>query len=75
MNIKINNLELTSKSSLEKYIRPNTPFTRRKNYRDRDLDRNPEDVPVYTGHSLFDTTKANHNIVHCSVIDIWIKTI
>ena len=39
----------------------NTPFTRRKNYLNRDLDSNldcdPEVVPVYTGHSLFNTTK------------------
>ena len=41
------------------------PFTRSKNYLDRyldrnldsDVDRDNEDVPVYTGHSLFNTTK------------------
>ena len=44
---------------------PITPFTQSKNYLDRDLDsnldcnldRDPEVVPVYTGHSLFNTTK------------------
>ena len=35
----------------------NTPFTRSKHYLDRDLDRNLEDGPVYTGHALFNTTK------------------
>ena len=43
----------------------NTPFTQSKNYLDRDLDsnldcnldRDPEVVPVYTGHLLFNTTK------------------
>ena len=42
-----------------------TPFTGSKNYLDHYLDRNldtdlghnPEDVPIYTGHSLFNTTK------------------
>ena len=42
-----------------------TPFTRSKNYLDRDLDskidcdlnRDPEDVTVYTGHSILKTTK------------------
>ena len=42
-----------------------TPFTWSKNYLDRDLDsnldynldRDPKVVPVYTGHSLFNTTK------------------
>ena len=38
-----------------------TPFTRSKNYLDRkldcNLDRDPEDVPVNTGHSLFNITK------------------
>ena len=41
------------------------PFTRSKNILDRDLDSNlnsdldldPEDVPVYTRHSLFNSTK------------------
>ena len=41
-------------------VMPNTPFTRSKNYLDRyldcNLDRDPEVVPVYTGHSLFNTT-------------------
>ena len=40
-------------------------FTLSKNYLDHDLDSNldcnldwdPDDVPVYTGHSLFNTTK------------------
>ena len=43
----------------------NTPFTQSKNYLDRDLDsnldynldRDPEVVPVYQGHLLFNTTK------------------
>ena len=38
-----------------------TLFTWSKNDLDRKLDyildRNPEDVPVYMGHSLFNTTK------------------
>ena len=32
-----------------------TPFTQSKRFSDHD----PEDVPVLTGHSLFDTTKCN----------------
>ena len=49
------------------FTRPETytPFTRSKNLLDRDLDcnqdcdldRDPEDVPVYTEHSLINTTK------------------
>ena len=42
-----------------------TPFTRGKTYLDRDqhcnldcdMDRDPEDVPAYTGHLLFNKTK------------------
>ena len=42
-----------------------TPFIRSKNYLDHDLDHNldcnldcdPEDVPIYTGHSLINTTE------------------
>ena len=35
----------------------NTLFKQSKNYLDRDVDCKPGDVPVYTGHSLFNTTK------------------
>ena len=43
-------------------------YTEQKNYLDCDLDLNlvrnrecdPEDVPIYTGHSLFNTTNASH---------------
>ena len=55
-----------------------TPFTlRTKNYLGRDLDcnldsniaRDPDDVPVYTGHPLCNSTKRRHHIiVHCSVV-------
>ena len=46
-------------------LKTNTPFTQTKNYLDRDLDsnldcyldRDPDDVPLYTGHSLFNSTK------------------
>ena len=34
-----------------------TLFTRSKNYLYCDLDRDPEDVPVHTGHSLFNKSK------------------
>ena len=41
-------------------------------YLDRDLNcnlyRNPEDVPVYTGHSLLNTKSAVYIVIHCSVI-------
>ena len=33
-----------------------TPFTQSKNYLNRDPDSILEDVPIYTGHSLFNTT-------------------
>ena len=45
----------------------------------RNLDHDLEDVPIYTGHSLFITTK--HIVNHCSVIVssqstyIWIRII
>ena len=47
------------------YYYNDTPFTLSKTYLDCDLDsnldcnldRDPEVVPVYTGHSLFNTTK------------------
>ena len=32
-----------------------TLFTQSRNYLDCDLDRNPENVSVYKGHSLFNT--------------------
>ena len=52
-------------NSYDKQSICNTQFSRSKNYLDRnldcnsysDLDHDPEDVPVYTGHSLFNTTK------------------
>ena len=54
---------LNSNDTMTKVI--NTPFTWCKNDPDRDLDsdldcdvdRHPEDVYVYSGHSLFNTTK------------------
>ena len=50
---------------IQTYNTPFTMFTRSKIYLYRDLDSNldcdldryPEDVPVYTGHSFFSTTK------------------
>ena len=67
----------------------NTPFTRSKNYQDRDidcnvhydLDRDPEDRPVYTGYSLFDRTKRItllfivQSLLHRNALNIWIKII
>ena len=49
-----------------------TPLTRSKNYRDRD--RDPEDVPVYMGHSLFNTTEGItlffnvQSLLHCYIV-------
>ena len=47
------------KSFVKYRIQYYTPFTRSKHYLDRfcNLERDPEVVPVYTGHSLFNTTK------------------
>ena len=55
------------------------------NYLDRDLDsnleRDPEDVPVYMGHSLFNTTKRItllfivQSLSHRNPPNIWIKII
>ena len=58
---KINVIMQLSRYQLQSY----TLFTRSKNYLDRYLDRNldtnldcdPEDAPIYTGDSLFNTTK------------------
>ena len=64
-------------------------FTRSKNYLDRDLDfnldydldRDAEDVPVYTGHALFNTTKRItllfnvQSLLRRNPLDIWIKII
>ena len=45
---------------------------------DCELDHNPEDVPVYMGHSLFNTLQV-HNIVlsllHCNPPNVLIKII
>ena len=53
-----------------------TTLTWSENYRDCDLDCNlecdPDDVPVYTGHSLFKTTKLItlffivQSLLHCN---------
>ena len=63
----------------------NTLFTRSKNYLDCDLDCNldhdPEDVPIYTGQSLFNTTKRItlffivQSLLHRNPLSIWIKII
>ena len=67
----------------------NNPFTRSKNYLDHDLDcnlhcnldRHPEDVPIYKGHSLFNTTKGItlmfivQSLLHRNPPNIWIKII
>ena len=53
------------KASFKILIALFTPLTLSKNYLDQvlernldcDLDRNPEDVPIYYGHSLFNSTK------------------
>ena len=64
-------------------------MTRSKNYLDSDLDcnqdynvdRHPEDVPVYRGHPLFNTTMCFtllfivQSLLHCNPPDIWIKII
>ena len=60
-------------------------FTLSKNYLDCnldcDLDSDIEDVPVYTGHSLFNTTKhitflfIVQSLLHSNPPDIWIKII
>ena len=66
-----------------------TPFTLSKNYPDHDLDSNldcdldcdPEDVPVYTGHPLFNTTKritllfVVQSLLHCNPSNISIEII
>ena len=66
-----------------------TQFTRNNNYLDRNqycildcnLDRNPEDVPIYTGHSLSSTTKGIkllfivQSLLHCNPSNIWIEII
>ena len=65
------------------------PFTRSKDYLDRDfesnldynLDCDPEVVRVYTGHSLFNTTKCItllfivQTLLHCNLDNIMIKVI
>ena len=65
------------------------PFTRSKNYLYCDLDSNldcnldhdPEDVPVYTGHSLFHTTKRItllfivQSLLNHNPLNIWLKII
>ena len=61
------------------------PFTRSKNYLgsdlDFDLDRDPDDVPVYTGHSFCNTTKCTtllfivQSLLHRYLPNIWIKVI
>ena len=56
-----------------------TPFTRSKNHLDCNLDRDPEDVPVYTGHLLFNTTKritllfTVQSLLHRNPPNIWIN--
>ena len=58
-------------------LHSNNPFTPSKNY----LDHDPEDVPIYTGHSLFNTTKhitllfIVHSLLLCNPPNIWIKMI
>ena len=48
---------------------------------DCDLDHDPEDVPAYTGHSLFNTAKCNtllfivQSLLHHNPPNIWIKII
>ena len=59
-----------------------TLFTSSKNYLepnvDCNLDRNPEDVPVYMEHSLFNTTKRitllfiAQSLLHRNPPNIWI---
>ena len=64
-----------------------TPLTRSKTYLDpdldysldSDLDRVPDDVPVYTGHSLCNTTTRIallfivQSLLHRNPPNIWIK--
>ena len=58
-----------------------TQFTRSTNCLDRNLDcnldRDPEDIPVYTGHSLFNKTNCNTLllVVHRNPPNIWIKIV
>ena len=55
------------------------PVYMEQNYLDRNLDCNPKDVPVYTGHSLFNTTKRItllfivQSFLHCYPPNIWIE--
>ena len=65
------------------------PITWSKNGLDRDLgcslvcdlDSDPDDVPVYTGHSLLNTTKCItllfivQSLLHRNLPNIWIKII
>ena len=59
----------------------NTPFTMSKNDLDPHLDRDPEELPVYTRHSLFNTTKRItllfivRSSLYCNPPSIWIKII
>ena len=54
-----------------------TTFTQSKN----DIDRDPQNVPIYTGHSLFNTTKRItlmfivQSLLHSNLPYIWIKII
>ena len=54
-------------------------FKRSKNYLDHNVDC--EDVPVYKGHSLINTTKhitllyIVQSLLHCYPLNIWIKII
>ena len=57
------------------------PFTWSKNDLDCDLDNDPEDVPIYTGHSLLNTKMHMtlllivQSLLHCNPPTTWIKII
>ena len=63
----------------------NTPFTRSKNYLDSNLDHkldcNPDDISLYMGRSLFNTTKCItllfivHSLLQRNPPNIWIRVI
>ena len=82
-------LKIRQKNNYNYLNNNNTPFKRSKNYLDSNLDcnqgcnldRDPEVVPIYTGHSLFYTTKRItllfivQTLLHRNLDNIGIKVI
>ena len=58
-----------------------TPLIHSQKYLYRNPDCNPEDVPIYMGHSLFNTTKCItllfiiQSFLHCNSPNNWIEII